>query len=122
MLSHYEIGNRFKQIRTQHNLNQTQFANYLSEGSNKDEKISRVTIGKIEEGTNLPSFKRVLRMLKFDERYKFHCTRHTFATELADRNVPQHIIQDLLGHADMKSTAVYLHINRDEKFSAVCKL
>ena len=68
------------------------------------------------------SFKRVLRRLNFDERYKFHCTRHTFATNLADKNTPVHILQSLMGHSDSSSTMVYLHANKEEQRKAISKL
>lgn len=38
-----------------------------------------------------------------------HDLRHTFATRLADEGVPEHEIQELLGHDDPKSTKRYIH-------------
>lgn len=39
-----------------------------------------------------------------------HAFRHFFATQLIERGVPLHIIQQLLGHADINTTAVYLDV------------
>ncbi len=38
-----------------------------------------------------------------------HCLRHSFATALAAKNCPMPVLQKLLGHADLKSSSIYLH-------------
>lgn len=42
----------------------------------------------------------------------WHCLRHTFGTELADRGVPVHQIKELMGHARIETTLQYMHTNR----------
>lgn len=51
---------------------------------------------------------------KFSEALGFkvapHILRHTFAAHLAEKNMPQSYIQDLLGHVDINSTRIYTRL------------
>lgn len=38
---------------------------------------------------------------------RFHDLRHTFATRLAAQGVPMRALQELMGHADLKTTLIY---------------
>jgi integron integrase len=45
-----------------------------------------------------------------------HTLRHSFATHLAERGEPIEVIQNLLGHKDIKTTMIYVHLaNRKPK-------
>lgn len=39
-----------------------------------------------------------------------HTLRHSYATHLAERGEPIEVIQKLLGHKDLKTTMIYLHL------------
>jgi len=47
--------------------------------------------------------------------HKTHALRHTFATHLLDRGVDIHTIKELLGHVDIKTTMVYLHLQTSKR-------
>lgn len=51
-----------------------------------------------------------------------HTLRHTFATHLIMNNVNVKIVQELLGHTNLSTTSIYLHVADKEKFDAVKKL
>ncbi len=48
-----------------------------------------------------------------------HVFRHSFATHLIQRGVNVKIVQELLGHANLATTSIYLHIADREKRAAV---
>ena len=51
----------------------------------------------------------------------WHCIRHSFGTELADANVPPHVIQELMGHESFATTLRYIDTKREAKRAAVSK-
>ena len=51
-----------------------------------------------------------------------HCCRHTYVTLLQRQGVPVETISCLVGHSDIKTTGVYLHISRDTLENAVTAL
>ena len=51
-----------------------------------------------------------------------HALRHSFATFLVKQNTNIVIIQKLLGHASLKTTSVYLHVQQAELKEAVGRI
>jgi integrase len=49
----------------------------------------------------------------------FHELRHTFATRMASQGVPLRKLQEWLGHADIKTTQIYMHYAPDEHETAM---
>ncbi len=48
-----------------------------------------------------------------------HCLRHTYGTELAAAGVPLPVIQELMGHVDIKTTLRYVDVHEAQKREAV---
>lgn len=47
-------------------------------------------------------------------RHHPHLWRHTYATELVRAGVDVHVVQRLLGHANIASTVAYTHLALDD--------
>lgn len=59
-------------------------------------------------------FKLNLRAAKFDEKYRFHCLRHTTFTNMGNNDFSVFQIKEIAGHADLKTTLIYVHASLDE--------
>lgn len=53
---------------------------------------------------------------------KFHSLRHTYGTMLLSKGVDLNTVKELMGHADIKTTEIYLHSLPQQKKNSVNKL
>ena len=51
-----------------------------------------------------------------------HMLRHTFGTDLADRDVPVERIKDLMGHASIETASIYISVSEDQKRRSVDRI
>jgi integrase/recombinase XerD len=51
-----------------------------------------------------------------------HALRHSFAVALLDAGVDLETIRDLLGHDDIKTTSIYLHLSTEKRREAVDRI
>jgi site-specific recombinase XerD len=65
------------------------------------------------------TLRRILARAGLAKRITPHMLRHTFATHLVRNGVDVRTIQELLGHADLETTANYLHSDTRAKETAV---
>ncbi len=68
------------------------------------------------------AFRRQLRVCGLENRgITPHTIRHSFATHLVRRGVPLPVIKALLGHSDIKTTMVYIHVSQDDLKQAIAQ-
>ncbi|MGX7688140.1 tyrosine-type recombinase/integrase [Flectobacillus roseus] len=76
---------------------------WLFEGQYKDEPYSTRSLQQI--------FHRAKNEAKITQDVTFHSLRHSYATHLHERGTDIKLIQELLGHNDLKTTLRYTHVS-----------
>lgn len=87
------------------------FSNYLQEVKPKEYLFEGLTPGEpMGERSIQYIINEALQKTTIKKQVSMHTLRHSFATHLLEDGVDIHSIQRLLGHKDMRTTLVYLHV------------
>ena len=71
---------------------------------------------------HIPQFNYIKKLSGIDKPFRIHDLRHQFASELARKNVPLGVIQQLMGHKSMRMTERYSHFAPDNFNDALSKI
>src|SRR5690606_4011081 len=74
---------------------------------------------KLNEDFVSKQFKKAVRAAKLNEKIHFHTLRHSFASALVQRGISLYAIKELLGHANIKTTQIYSHLQKQNLMEAV---
>ena len=70
------------------------------------------------------TFRKIISKLNLNPKYTIHSLRHTFITNCQDSEIPEHIIQNWVGHTigSKVTKSVYTHIQTDSNLLNINKL
>lgn len=85
---------------------------YVKKKNERDYVFESARGGKLHTRTPQKVFSKALQKSGVRRKATFHSLRHSFATHLIASGVNLKSVQDLLGHRDIKTTQMYIHLTK----------
>jgi len=86
---------------------------------NSDNFFSTINSGKLTHQYLNECIHMFAKKAGLNPKLSAHCLRHSFASALVAQNCPISVLQKLLGHADLKSSSIYLHTAQSQLIESV---
>lgn len=83
---------------------------FLVDKKNSDYVFVSERGGKLTERTAQKIFENALKKAKIKKEATFHSLRHSFATHLLENGTDVRYVQELLGHANIRTTQIYTKV------------
>ena len=87
---------------------------YLLKGKNNDYLFVNYLGDRITTRGITDILDRLLELTAIEKKVSPHTFRHSFATMLLNEGANTKVVQELLGHASMKTTSIYTHLSNDK--------
>lgn len=89
---------------------------YISHDRNPDSEylFSSKQSGRVSQQYLNKMIHKYAKLANVDSHISAHCLRHSFATALVSKGAPITSIQKILGHNDLKTTNIYMHMDQSE--------
>jgi len=85
-------------------------APYFVKERSTDPRSGRVTRHHVLESGLQKAVKRTAAQAGIDKKVGYQTLRHSFVTHMLENGVNIRVLQDLLGHADVKTTEIHTHV------------
>lgn len=83
---------------------------FFAKERSEDPRSGKIMRHHVLESGIQKAVKRAVEQAGIQKRATCHTLRHNFATHMLEKGVNIRVLQELLGHSDVKTTEIYTHV------------